>query len=151
MNRLEDNIESIKNKVNEIDFQISSNLIPTQGVFFDGQVFDAYAFTSKIIRSAKKSIILIDNYIDEYSIAQLAKKEKNVRVTLLCKAQSKTLLLDVKKAQEQYGNFELKLFPKSHDRFLIIDKIEIYHLGASLKDLGKKWFAFSKMEKSGSS
>jgi len=117
-------------------------------VFFDGQVFDAYAFTSKIIRSAKKSIILIDNYIDEYSIAQLAKKEKNVRVTLLCKAQSKTLLLDVKKAQEQYGNFELKLFPKSHDRFLIIDKIEIYHLGASLKDLGKKWFAFSKMEKS---
>ena len=148
MNRLEDNLESIKNKVNEIDFQINSNLIPNQGVFFDGQVFDAYELTSKIIRSAKKSIVLIDNYIDENTIAQLAKKEKNVSVTLLCKSHGKTLLLDVQKAQEQYGNFELKLFPKSHDRFLIIDENDIYHLGASLKDLGKKWFAFSKMEKS---
>ena len=148
MNRLEDNLESIKNKVNEIDFQINSNLIPNQGVFFDGQVFDAYELNSKIIRSAKKSIVLIDNYIDENTIAQLAKKEKNVSVTLLYKSHGKTLLLDVQKAQEQYGNFELKLFPKSHDRFLIIDENDIYHLGASLKDLGKKWFAFSKMEKS---
>jgi hypothetical protein len=148
MNRLEDNLESIKNKVNEIDFQINSNLIPNQGVFFDGQVFDAYELTSKIIRSAKKSIVLIDNYIDENTIAQLAKKEKHVKAILLCKSHSKTLLLDVQKAQEQYGNFELKLFPKSHDRFLIVDENDIYHLGASLKDLGKKWFAFSKMDKS---
>jgi len=148
MNKLENEVQHLVQKVNEIDFKIITHTIPTQGVFFDGQVFDAYELTSKIIRSAKKSIVLIDSYIDENTIAQLAKKEKTVRVTLLCKSHSKTLLLDVQKAQEQYGNFELKLFPKSHDRFLIIDKNDIYHLGASLKDLGKKWFAFSKMEKS---
>jgi len=148
MNKLENEVQHLVQKVNEIDFKIITHTIPTQGVFFDGQVFDAYELTSKIIRSAKKSIVLIDNYIDENTIAQLAKKEKTVRVTLLCKSHSKILLLDVQKAQEQYGNFELKLFPKSHDRFLIIDNEDIYHLGASLKDLGKKWFAFSKMEKS---
>ena len=148
MNKLENEVQHLVQKVNEIDFKIITHAIPTQGVFFDGQVFDAYELTSKIIRSAKKSIVLIDNYIDENTIAQLAKKEKNVSVTLLCKSHGKTLLLDVQKAQEQYGNFELKLFPKSHDRFLIIDENDIYHLGASLKDLGKKWFAFSKMEKS---
>lgn len=148
MNKLESEVQQLVQKVNEIDFKIITHTIPTQGVFFDGQVFDAYELTSKIIRSAKKSIVLIDSYIDEHTIAQLAKKEKTVRVTLLCKSHSKTLLLDVQKAQEQYGNFELKLFPKSHDRFLIIDNEDIYHLGASLKDLGKKWFAFSKMEKS---
>jgi hypothetical protein len=148
MNKLENEVQHLVKKVNEIDFKIITHAIPNQGVFFDGQVFDAYELTSKIIRSAKRSIVLIDNYIDENTIAQLAKKEKNVSVTLLCKSHSKTLLLDVQKAQEQYGNFELKLFPKSHDRFLIIDENDIYHLGASLKDLGKKWFAFSKMEKS---
>ena len=148
MNKLENEVQHLVKKVNEIDFKIITHAIPTQGVFFDGQVFDAYELTSKIIRSAKKSIVLIDNYIDENTIAQLAKKEKNVSVTLLCKSHGKTLLLDVQKAQEQYGNFELKLFPKSHDRFLIVDENDIYHLGASLKDLGKKWFAFSKMEKS---
>ncbi len=148
MNKLENEVQHLVQKVNEIDFKIITHAIPTQGVFFDGQVFDAYELTSKIIRSATKSIVLIDNYIDENTIAQLAKKEKNVSVTLLCKSHGKTLLLDVQKAQEQYGNFELKLFPKSHDRFLIIDENDIYHLGASLKDLGKKWFAFSKMEKS---
>ena len=148
MNKLENEVQHLVQKVNEIDFKIITHAIPTQGVFFDGQVFDAYELTSKIIRSAKKSIVLIDNYIDENTIAQLVKKEKNVSVTLLCKSHGKTLLLDVQKAQEQYGNFELKLFPKSHDRFLIVDENDIYHLGASFKDLGKKWFAFSKMEKS---
>ncbi len=147
MSRLEDNMEAIKNKVNEIDLQINTQLIPTQGVFFDGQVFDAYELTSKIIRSAKHNIVLIDNYIDESTLTHLAKKKKAVAALLLTKTISKQLALDIKKANEQYENFEVKTFTKSHDRFLIIDKTEVYHLGASLKDLGKKWFAFSKMDK----
>lgn len=147
MNRLEDNFETLKNQVNEIGLQINSNLIPNQGVFFDGQVFDAYELASKIIRSAKKNIVLIDNYIDESTLTHLSKKIKTVRVVLLTKTIPKQLTLDVKKANEQYGHFEIKAFTKSHDRFLIIDNTEVYHLGASLKDLGKKWFAFSKMDK----
>jgi hypothetical protein len=127
--------------------QISTHLIPTQGVFFDGQVFDAYELASKIIRSAKQSIVLIDNYIDENSLTHLAKKKKDVQVSLLTKTLSKQLNLDVQKASEQYGGFEAKAFTKSHDRFLIIDKKDVYHLGASLKDLGKRWFAFSKLDK----
>lgn len=148
MNRLEDNIEVLKNKVNEIDLQINTHLIPTQGVFFDGQIFDAYQLASKIIRSAKKSIVLIDNYIDETTLIHLSKKEKQVNVLLLTKTISKPLALDLQKANTQYGNFEAKTFAHSHDRFLIIDQTEVYHLGASLKDLGKKWFAFSKLDKS---
>ncbi|MDT8412717.1 MAG: ORF6N domain-containing protein [Vicingaceae bacterium] len=126
----------------------SKDVIPHQGVFFDGQVFDAYELASKIIRSAKKSIILIDNYMNESTLTHLSKKKKNVNVLLLSKTISKQLTLDVQKANEQYGNFTTKTFTQSHDRFLIIDNQEVYHLGASLKDLGKKWFAFSKMDKS---
>jgi hypothetical protein len=148
INRLEENVENIKNKVNEIDLQINTHLIPTQGVFFDGQVFDAYVLASKIIGTAKKSIVLIDNYVDETVLVHLSKKNKNVAVTILTKSISKQLQLDVQKANEQYGDFKVKQFSQSHDRFLIIDKTEVYHLGASLKDLGKKWFAFSKMDKS---
>lgn len=147
MNRLEDHLESLKDKVQQIDLQIHSKLIPTQGVFFEGQVFDAYELTSRIIRSAKKSIILIDNYIDESTLLHLTKKDKHIAVSLLSKSKSSQLDLDLKKANEQYGNFEWKAFNKSHDRFLIIDQNDVYHLGASLKDLGKKWFAFSKLDK----
>ena len=146
MNRLEDHVESLKTKVDQIDLQINTHQIPTQGVFFDGQVFDAYELASKIIRSAKESIVLIDNYINESTITHLSKKQKGVQVLLLSKTISKQLKLDLQKANEQYGHFELKTFTQSHDRFLIIDGKEVYHLGASLKDLGKKWFAFSKME-----
>lgn len=124
----------------------SKDVIPNQGVFFDGQVFDAYELASKIIRTAKSSIVLIDNYVNETTLTHLAKKSKGVQVYLLTKSINKQLKLDVKKANEQYGKFEAKLFSQSHDRFLIIDDKEVYHLGASLKDLGKKWFAFSKME-----
>jgi hypothetical protein len=147
MNRIEDKMQVLQTKVNEIDLQINAHLIPTQGIFFDGQVFDAYELTSKIIRTAKQSIVLIDNYIDENALTHLAKKNKGVKVLLLSKTNSKQLLLDIQKANEQYGNFQLKPFTQSHDRFLIIDQAEVYHLGASLKDLGKKWFAFSKMDK----
>lgn len=122
--------------------------IPTQGVFFDGEIFDAYQLISKIIRTAKKSIVLIDNYIDDSVLVHLCKKEKEVKLLILTKNVTKQLQLDVKKANEQYPKIELKEFNKAHDRFLIIDHNEVYHLGASLKDLGKKWFAFSKMDKS---
>ena len=148
MNRLEDSFESLKNKVDQIDLQINTQLIPNQGVFFDGQIFDAYELASRIIRSAKNEIILIDNYIDESTITHLSKKTEKAKVLLLTKTISKQQTLDVKKANEQYGNFEAKQLTTSHDRFLIIDRNELYHIGASLKDLGKKWFAFSKMESS---
>lgn len=151
MNRVEDNVQALTEKVNQIDLQLNTHLIPTQGVFFDGQIFDAYELASRIIRSAKKSIVLIDNYIDESTLTHLSKKKKGVQVHLLTKTPSagqasKQLKLDIQKANQQYGNFAVKPFTQSHDRFLIIDDKEVYHLGASLKDLGKKWFAFSKLE-----
>jgi Virulence protein RhuM family len=148
MNRLEDNVHDLIKKVNQIDIQISTNQLPTQGVFFKGQIFDAYELISKIIKTAKHNIVLIDNYIDETTLTHLAKKENQVKILLLTKTISKILELDIKKANEQYGNFTLKTFAQSHDRFLIIDQNEVYHIGASLKDLGKKWFAFSKLDKS---
>ncbi|MCL2219175.1 MAG: virulence RhuM family protein [Chitinispirillia bacterium] len=129
----------------KIDFFVKTALPPTQGVFFDGQIFDAYALANKIIKSAKQSIILIDNYIDESVLTILAKKAKNVNVTLLTKDISKQLKLDIAKFNQQYPAIEAKTFNLSHDRFLIIDGKDVYHLGASLKDLGRKWFAFSKM------
>jgi hypothetical protein len=148
MDRIENNFENLSKEVNKISLQLKGQELPSQGVFFDGEIFDAYEFTSRIIRTAKKEIILIDNYIDESTIVQLAKKEGNVKVLLLTKVISKQQALDVKKANAQYGNFEIKTLQSSHDRFLIIDKKHLYHLGASLKDLGKKWFAFSKLNAS---
>ncbi|WP_192348631.1 ORF6N domain-containing protein [Algoriphagus sp. Y33] len=126
----------------------SKNTIPRQGVFFDGQVFDAYELVSRIIRSAVRSITLIDNYLDESTLVHLSKKSASVKVLLYSKNISKQMGLDVRRADEQYGYFEIKPFAKSHDRFLIIDSTEVYHLGASLKDLGKKWFAFTRLDKS---
>lgn len=148
-------IDSIERKQIETDQKLeqvfkaldNKETIPTQGVFFDGQVFDAYELASKIIRSAKNSIVLIDNYIDENTLTHLTKKNKDVKVLLLTKSISKQLQLDVQKANAQYGSFAIKTFTQSHDRFIIIDNTEVYHLGASLKDLGKKWFAFAKMDK----
>jgi hypothetical protein len=146
MNRLEDNFEILKSKVDQIDLQINTHLIPTQGVFFDGHLFDAYELASRIIRLAKKEIILIDNYIDESTLIHLSKKSENVKIILFTKSISKQLALDIKKVNDQYGNFEIKELRLSHDRFLIIDRNQLYHLGASLKDLGKKWFALSRMD-----
>lgn len=117
-----------------------------QGVFFDGQTYDAYNFVNKLIKQAKKSIVVIDNYVDESVITQLAEKQKNVQVTIFTKTISKKLQLDIDKANTQYPTFKAITFTKAHDRFMIIDQKEVYHIGASLKDLGKKWFAFSKLE-----
>ena len=120
---------------------------PKQGIFFDGQIFDAYQFVSGLIRTARKSIIVIDNYIDEGVLTLLSKANKKVRITILTKTISKQLALDIKKYNEQYPAITVKEFRNSHDRFLIIDGKTVYHFGASLKDLGKKWFAFSKFDK----
>lgn len=117
-----------------------------QGIFYDGQIFDAYAFISELIRKAKKSIILIDNYCDDTTLTHLSKADPKVKITLLSKTISKQLKLDIEKYNAQYKNLEAKEFSSSHDRFLILDEKEIYHIGASLKDLGKKWFAFSLLE-----
>ena len=146
MNRIENDVEHLAKKVDTISVQIQTTEIANQGVFFDGQVFDAYELTTKIIKSATKSIVLIDNYMDESTLVHLSKKRKPVTVTLFTKNISKQLALDVHKANEQYGNFDIKTFDKSHDRFLIIDESKVYHLGASLKDVGKKWCAFSKLD-----
>lgn len=117
INRLEENVENIKNKVNEIDLQINTHLIPTQGVFFDGQVFDAYVLASKIIGTAKKSIVLIDNYVDETVLVHLSKKNKNVAVTILTKNISKQLQLDVQKANAQYPSITIKNLAKATTDF----------------------------------
>ena len=146
MDRIEHNFDNLSKEVKQISLQLRTQELPTQGVFFDGQIFDAYAFMSGLIKKAKKEIILIDNYIDENTITHLSKKDKKVKVILYTKTISKQLTLDIKKANEQYGGFEIQSFTKSHDRFLIIDETTVYHIGASLKDLGKKWFAFTKME-----
>jgi len=119
---------------------------PKQDIFFNGQIFDAYSFVSNLIRSANNSIILIDNYIDDTVLTLFAKRKKDINVVILTKNINKQLSLDLKKYNKQYPGVVLKEFAKAHDRFLILDEKEVYHFGASLKDLGKKWFAFSKMD-----
>lgn len=124
----------------------NKSIVPKQGIFYDGQVFDAYTFTSDLIRSAKKSIILIDNYIDDSVLKLFTKTQDKVTVTIYTKTITSTLTQDVKKYNSQYPKISLNKLTKAHDRFLILDNTELYHFGASIKDLGKKWFAFSKME-----
>ena len=116
-----------------------------QGIFYDGQIFDAYVFVNDLLKLATTEIILIDNYIDE-TVFTIFSKYPNIRIKIYTQNISKQLKLDFEKYSKQYQNIELKEFKNSQDRFLIIDKKNIYHLGASLKDLGKKWFAFSKFE-----
>ncbi len=123
----------------------NEELKPDTGIFFDGQIFDAYCFVSEIIRKANKSIILIDNYIDDSVLTLLSKRKDGVKIILYTKTISNQLKLDSAKFNSQFDNLEVKLLTEAHDRFLIIDEQELYHIGASLKDLGKKWFAFSKM------
>jgi len=122
-------------------------ITPKKGIFFDGQIFDACKFVSDIFRSAGKSIVVIDNYIDDSVLTLLSKKKKNVWVKIYTKKISKQLAFDTKKYNEQYSDLEIQELNKSHDRFIIIDDKIVYHIGASLKDLGKKWFAFSKFDK----
>jgi len=120
------------------------SLKPSYGIFYDGQMFDAYIFISDLIRGAKSKVLLIDNYIDD-SVLTLFSKNQNIDVTIYTHSVSKQLKLDVEKYNSQYKAITIKSFKKTHDRFMIVDNIEVYHIGASLKDLGKKWFAFSKI------
>jgi hypothetical protein len=134
-------------KIGKILNAIDSNqLPPKQGVLFDGQVFEAHKFVSDIVRSAEKSIILIDNYVDDTVLTLFSKRKQGVALKILTKNLSKQLILDTQKFNEQFPPAEIKEFNHSHDRFMIIDNRDLYHFGASLKDLGRKWFGFSKMD-----
>ena len=143
LERLESDMHDVKNKLGEIDLQIKTSLPKKEGIYFDGETFDAYVFATDIIKRANDSIILIDNYIDESVLLMLSKRQKGVEATIYTSSLTKEAKLDLKKYSSQYPDIQIKLFTKSHDRFLIIDRKTIYHIGASLKDLGKKWFAFS--------
>ena len=145
MNRIEDNVYQLKEKVDGIDLQINASLPPNQGIFYNGQIFDAYTLIADIIRSAKKSIVVIDNYIDDTVFKQLAKRNKNVKATIYTKPLNKIGKQDLEKHNAQYPKIEVKKLATAHDRFLITDSKTVYHFGASLKDVGKKWFAFSKL------
>jgi len=151
--RLE-NIE-IKQLINEDKFDKIFDLLENnklehkEGIFFDGQIFDAYIFISDLIKSANKSIVIIDNYIDESVLTLLNKRKLKVEVKIYTSHISSELKLDIKKYNSQYPKIEIIELKNCHDRFLIIDETKVYHFGASLKDLGKKWFAFSKLEKEG--
>jgi hypothetical protein len=141
--------ERIEKKLNEHDQKfeliINTGLKPTQGIFFDGQIFDAWQFVSQLIKDAKEAIVLIDNYVDESVLMLLSKRNPVVKATIYTGKVSKQLEIDLNKHNQQYPEIEVQLFTKSHDRFLIIDSKDVYHIGASLKDLGRKWFAFSKI------
>lgn len=143
-------IENIEAKLIEhdqkIDFFVKTSLPPVEGIFYDGQLFDAYKFASDLIRTANKSIILIDNYIDDSVLMLLTKRNPKVTTTIYTTQISKQLALDIQKHNSQYEPIDVRQFKQSHDRFLLIDNKDIYHIGASLKDLGKKWFAFSKLK-----
>ena len=143
---LENDVILLKSKVENISNLLEDKTLkPKQGIFYDGQIFDAYVFINDLFKIAVDEIILIDNYID-VTVFTLFSKYPNIKIKIYTKIISKQLKLDFEKYKTQYRNIELKEFKNSHDRFLILDKKEIYHIGASLKDLGKKWFAFSKFE-----
>ncbi|HNX21887.1 MAG TPA: RhuM family protein [Bacteroidales bacterium] len=146
INNLENDMRFVKTKLNEIDIQLQTNLPPNHGIYFNGQIFDAYVFVSEIIKKAKSEIILIDNYIDETVLILLSKRNPVAKATIYTGKISQQLLLDLDKHNQQYPPIEIKQFTNSHDRFIIIDRAELYHIGASLKDLGKKWFACSRMD-----
>ena len=128
----------------KVDFFVQTSLPPRQGVFFDGQIFDAYRFVSDLVRKADRRIVLIDNYVDDTVFALLDKRKEGVSTTIYTKTISHQLQLDIQRHNEQYAPIEVMQFNKAHDRFLLIDD-EVYHIGASIKDLGKKWFAFALM------
>ena len=118
---------------------------PVEGIFYNGQIFDAYTFVADLVRSAKKSILLIDNYVDDSVSLMMSKRSEGVTATIYTYTISHQLSLDIQKHNSQYSRIEVKTYKQSHDRFLIIDEINVYHIGVSLKDLGKKMFAFSKL------
>ena len=130
----------------KIDFFVRTSLPPIEGIFYDGQIFDAYKFATDLIRSAKKSILLIDNYVDESVLLMLSKRNVGVKADIYTQTVSRQLQLDLQKHNGQYPPIGVHNYKKCHDRFLIIDGTDVWHIGASLKDLGKKMFAFSRLD-----
>jgi hypothetical protein len=131
-------------RIDEVFKRLDANIPPIQGIFYDGQVFDAYRFVSDLMRKAKRSIVLIDNYVDDTVLTLLDKRENGVAATIYTQRISNQFQLDVDRHNAQYPPIEIKQFNKAHDRFLLVDD-EVYHIGASIKDLGKKWFGFTLM------
>mgnify|MGYP000569668241 FL=1 len=130
----------------KIDFFVRTSLPPVEGIFFDGQIFDAYKFATDLIKTARKSLLLIDNYVDESVLLMISKRNPGVSATIYTQKITPQLQLDLDKHNDQYPPINIRTYRNSHDRFLIVDDKEVYHIGASLKDLGKKMFAFSKLE-----
>ena len=144
--RLQKHERQIEYLTDKVDFFVRTSLPPVEGVFYDGQIFDAYKFATDLIRSAKKSILLIDNYVDESVLLMLSKRNAGVKADIYTQAVSRQLQLDLQKHNSQYPLIEVHVCKKCHDRFLIIDGTDVWHIGASLKDLGKKMFAFSRLD-----
>ena len=144
-NQLENQQTLLAEHSEKIDFFVRTSLPPVEGIFFEGQVFDAHVFVSDLIRNAKKRIVLIDNYIDDTVLKLLDKRSSGVKATIYTRQITPTLQNDINLHNTQYEPIDVQVFADSHDRFLMIDET-VYHIGASLKDLGKKWFAFSKMD-----
>ena len=130
----------------KIDFFVRTSLPPVEGIFFDGQIFDAYKFATDLIKSAKCSLVLIDNYVDETVLLMLSKRSVGVSATIYTQRITQQLQLDLDRHNSQYPPIDIRTYRDSHDRFLIVDETDVYHIGASLKDLGKKMFAFSKLD-----
>ena len=147
--RVNDRLINHENRLDDIDskidFFVRTSLPPVEGIFYDGQIFDAYAFATNLIRSAKQSIVLIDNYVDESVLLMLSKRGEAVGADIYTQSISRQLQLDLERHNSQYPPIGIHTCRRSHDRFLIVDNSDVYHIGASLKDLGKKMFAFSKM------
>lgn len=156
INQLESKIDSkfanhdrqLEELNNKIDFFVRTSLPPVEGVFFNGQIFDAYEFALRLIKSARRSLVLIDNYVDDSVLLMLSKRAVNVTADIYTAKFTPQLSLDVEKHNSQYAPIHIHVYRNSHDRFIIVDHHDVYHIGASLKDLGKKLFAFSKLEES---
>ena len=142
--RLERLEKTVADHSEKIEFFVRTSLPPSEGIFFDGQIFDAYAFAADLIKSARKSVVLIDNYVNESTLLMLSKRGEGVTATVYTAKVDKRLQLDLKRHNEEYPPIRLAEYRQAHDRFLLIDT-DVYHIGASLKDLGKKWFAFARL------
>jgi hypothetical protein len=142
-------IERLEHRMTEaedkIDFFVRTSLPPVEGIFYDGNMLEPFAFVNKLIRSAQERIVLIDNYVDETVLLRLAEREENVQAKIYTQRTSPSFNVALARHNDQYAPIDLSIFTQSHDRFLLIDQ-DVYHIGASIKDLGKKWFAFCKME-----
>jgi hypothetical protein len=144
--RLSELEQTVSEHSKKIDFFVRTSLPPVEGIFFDGQIFDAYKFASDLIKSARQSLVLIDNYVDESVLLMLSKRQPRVTATIYTQRITSQLRLDLDRHNDQYPPVDVRTCKFSHDRFLIVDETDVYHIGASLKDLGKKMFAFSKLD-----